>query len=65
MKVVITQTGDGIVQQLEFQVEAETPAQFKTAIRTWLTANYPAMTISDIFARIVQIAPHVVILNMT
>jgi tRNA threonylcarbamoyladenosine modification (KEOPS) complex Pcc1 subunit len=65
MKVTIVQTQADVVQIINFQIEAETQAQFRTAIHTWLTAHYPAMTITEIFSRITNLSQSVVTLDMT
>lgn len=65
MKVITSATSVGVVQAITFQAEAEAPAAFKAAVRAWMTANYPAITLAEIFGRITQFSVQNISLDMT
>jgi len=64
MIIQIAQDEVGTVSNIAFIREAETKAAFRTAIRNWMTAHYPAMTMQEIFSRIEQLTPDRIDLNM-
>ena len=65
MKITITQTQTDVIQAITFTAEAENPVAFKTAVRTWMTAKYPAMTLAEIFGRITSFTVQNISLDMT
>ena len=65
MKIIEEKTDSGELLTLTFRSdESESTADFKQAVRVWLTDNYPDMTWQEIFTRMVILGSDRIILDM-